>query len=339
MKEYIWGETYTLTEELENIQKLLSAAVSHGENSGYIIPYSYWTDNLGWLYIRWFSEDTNIKYKPVVRYRFDSEDHLVYEEEKVNLNIKERLRGKDSENPVVLVTGDTHRDFDRIIKFCDRYPTTKEDVLIILGDAGINYFGDIRDNYVKDKLAKLPITLFCVHGNHEMRPYTTGNYKLTSFNGAMAYVEEEYPNLVFAKDGEIYNIGDKKVLVIGGAYSVDKWYRIKNNYGWFSDEQPSEEIKQYVEKQLDETNWTVDVVLSHTTPYQYRPIDLFSDFIDQSTVDNSTEKWLRSIEEKLTYDKWYAGHFHCDRKVDKLQIMFKNVELFCGDRDLNFSME
>lgn len=83
----------------------------------------------------------------------------------------------------------------------------------------------------------------------------------------------------------------------------------------------------------------MDVVLSHTTPYQYRPIDLFSDFIDQSTVDNSTEKWLRSIEEKLTYNKWYAGHFHCDRKVDKLQIMFKNVELFCGDRDLKFSME
>lgn len=81
------------------------------------------------------------------------------------------------------------------------------------------------------------------------------------------------------------------------------------------------------------------MVLSHTTPYQYRPIDLFLSNIDQSTVDSSTEKWLRTIEEKLDYEKWYAGHYHCDRSVDNLQIMYKNVELFCGKRDLQFSME
>ena len=42
-------------------------------------------------------------------------------------------------------------------------------------------------------------------------------------------------------DGEIYDIDDKKVMVIGGAYSVDKWYRLKMNYKWFEDEQISEE--------------------------------------------------------------------------------------------------
>lgn len=43
------------------------------------------------------------------------------------------------------ITGDTHRDFERIILFCLENKTTRDDVLIILGDAGINYYGGIKD--------------------------------------------------------------------------------------------------------------------------------------------------------------------------------------------------
>ena len=37
----------------------------------------------------------------------------------------------------------------------------------------------------------------------------------------MVYVEEEYPNILFAKDGEVYDFCGKSVMTIGGAYSVD----------------------------------------------------------------------------------------------------------------------
>ena len=43
------------------------------------------------------------------------------------------------------ITGDTHRSFDRIEDFCYGYETTTEDVMIILGDAGINYWLDLSD--------------------------------------------------------------------------------------------------------------------------------------------------------------------------------------------------
>jgi histidinol-phosphatase (PHP family) len=46
---------------------------------------------------------------------------------------------------------------------------------------------------------------------------------------------------------EIYNLGGKKTIVIGGAYSVDKYYRLMRGIHWFADEQPSEEIKNKVE--------------------------------------------------------------------------------------------
>lgn len=46
--------------------------------------------------------------------------------------------------------------------------------------------------------------------------------------------------------------------------------------------------------------------------------------IDQSNVDKSTEKWLGSIEERLEYSKWYCGHYHTEKKIDCLQIMFND---------------
>ena len=76
------------------------------------------------------------------------------------------------------ITGDTHRDFDRIEEFCEENGTTVDDVMIILGDAGINYYCGGTDRDVKARLSRLNITLFCVHGNHEERPWlaTTMNW-------------------------------------------------------------------------------------------------------------------------------------------------------------------
>jgi hypothetical protein len=70
----------------------------------------------------------------------------------------------------IYITGDTHRDFRRVAALCDTVESTMDDILIILGDAGINYFGGEKDAELKCRLAELPITLLCIHGNHEQRP-------------------------------------------------------------------------------------------------------------------------------------------------------------------------
>jgi len=46
---------------------------------------------------------------------------------------------------MIYLTGDTHRDFKLVAAFCDTVDSTRDDVLIILGDAGINYFGGEKD--------------------------------------------------------------------------------------------------------------------------------------------------------------------------------------------------
>lgn len=229
---------------------------------------------------------------------------------------------------MIYITGDTHGDFARIRDFCVGFDTQEEDIMIILGDAGINYYGAPYDDHKKESLSYYPIQFFCIHGNHECRPQNIETYIEKEFHGGMVYVEEKYPNIMFAKDGEIYDFNGSKVLVIGGAYSVDKDYRIHYGYQWWNDEQPSLEVKQRVESKLDEVNWHVDVVLTHTTPLKYEPTEAFLEGINQNLVDKSTEIWLDHIEERLDYKKWYCGHYHIDKKIDKIELMFNKIGLF-----------
>lgn len=226
----------------------------------------------------------------------------------------------------IYLTGDTHREFYRIKLFCEEYGTTTEDILVILGDAGINYYCDHRDNNLKNELSQLPITLFCIHGNHEERPYLTGNYEEREWHGAIAYIEEAYPNLIFAKDGEIYDFNGKKAIAIGGAYSIDKYYRLSHGEAWFESEQADEEIMRYVEAQLDACDWQVDYVLTHTVPIECEPVWAFIPGFDQSRVDKTMEKWLQQIMDNLEFEKWYAGHYHVESEENGVRIMFEDYE-------------
>ena len=150
------------------------------------------------------------------------------------------------------------------------------------------------------------------------------SYKTKEWHGGIVWHEEAYPSVLFAKDGEIYDLEGLRHIVIGGAYSVDKFYRLSRGYGWWSDEQPSEEIKQYVEQQLKEN--AIDVVLSHTCPFKYEPVEEFLPGIDQSTVDDSTEKWLDVIEETTDYMAWFCGHWHTNKRIDKMHFLFHQFE-------------
>lgn len=232
---------------------------------------------------------------------------------------------------MIYITGDTHGRFERIEAFCERQGTSRKDILIILGDAGINFSGRDYDCVKKRFLQSLPITLFCIHGNHEQRPQTIDSYKEMLWHGGIVYYEEEYPELLFARDGEVFDLDGKHTIVMGGAYSIDKKFRQMYGYGWWPDEQPSDEIKQCVGSLLSALDWKVDVVLSYTAPLKYEPVEVLLPGVDQSKVDKSTEKWLDRIEDRLEYRKWYCGHYHTEKKIDRMKIMFENVDVFLDE--------
>ena len=226
---------------------------------------------------------------------------------------------------MIYITGDTHREFYKLYDI----EKNKDNMLIILGDVEINYYLDERDKKLKEQLNSYNIKLFCIQGNHEERPENISTYKEFDMFGGKVFIEEEYPNLIFAKNGELYNMDNKKVLVIGGAYSVDKNYRIIYGYPWFKDEQLSkEEMDNILNKYKGQY---IDIVLSHTCPLKYEPTEVFMKGIDQSNVDKSMEKFLDKVEQSINYGKWYCGHYHTEKQIDKLEFMFGRIKLFNKD--------
>lgn len=230
---------------------------------------------------------------------------------------------------MIYITGDTHGNFDRIEHFLNDQHTSRDDIMIILGDAGINYFGDQLDEQLKKYLAGLPITLFCIRGNHEARPEHIAGYEPTPFCGGSAWRQKRYPNLYFAIDGETYLLGGKTCMAIGGAYSVDKPYRLAIGKRWFSDEQLFDYEKVNIDIRLE---WhhanKIDVFLTHTCPAKYIPTEMFIPNVDQSTVDQSMEKFLDMVEDTVEYSLWYCGHWHTSKVIDKIRFMFLDIAPF-----------
>ena len=220
------------------------------------------------------------------------------------------------------ITGDMHREFSRLYTLYG----TNDDMLIVLGDAGINYYLDERDKDLKDYLKQFNIRLFCIRGNHEERPENISTYREVDMFDGKVYIEDNYPQLIFAKDGEIYNIDGNRVLVIGGAYSIDKYYRIRNGKQWFKNEQLNEEEKERILKNVQGEHF--DIVLSHTCPLKYEPTEVLLPFVDQSRVDKGMEHFLDEVEESIDYDKWYCGHYHTEKAIDKIEFMFKDIKEF-----------
>ena len=226
---------------------------------------------------------------------------------------------------MVYYTGDIHGGKYEIVRFCKRMNLTAEDIIVILGDVGANYYENERDDELKRAFSRLKPTIFCIHGNHEIRPSALESYQEHPFMGGTAYIEPDFPSLVFAKDGQIYDFAGKRTLVVGGAYSIDRDRRLEFGWGWWPDEQPAHEIRQQVEAILSDNDWTVDIVLTHTCPLGYEPHEVFLPTVKQSTIDKSTEMWLDSLEKKLHYEHWYCGHFHTEKVVEKIVFLFEGI--------------
>lgn len=226
---------------------------------------------------------------------------------------------------MVYITGDIHGEIQPIYEIWEKLHPTMNDIVVILGDAGINYTGEMHDIILKEDMSALKSTFFCIHGNHENRPQNIASYKEKVWHGGRVMYEDDYPNILFPVDGDIFEINGKQCIVIGGAYSVDKFYRLHNGWKWWPDEQPTPAIRTYVEEQIKKNK--IDVVFSHTCPFKYIPTECFLPGIDQSSVDNSTEQWLDTIEDMLDYKAWYMGHWHIDKHIDKMHFLFHGVDV------------
>lgn len=216
-----------------------------------------------------------------------------------------------------LITGDIHGQVvQRLSNIKHNTPdyNPEETAIIILGDVGLNYYKSKKDWKNKHNSAAFGYTLYCLRGNHEDRisNIPTAHRIYDEDIDGFVWIEDEFPNIkYFDDDTSVCTINGLSVLVIPGAYSVDKWYRLQNGWTWFADEQLTAEEMGFAEQAWKNEHY--DLVLSHTAPIDWEPTDLFLSMIDQSKVDKSMEVWMSKFKDMITWGIWLFGHYHADR--------------------------
>lgn len=211
------------------------------------------------------------------------------------------------------ITGDTHGNFSR---FKDAGLQHEENIaVIVLGDSAVNWNLNQEDKYFKQSLTKTypNITWYLLRGNHDARPTSVRGIMEEWDDALQGYVlyEPEFLNIRYLRDGGEYIINGHSILTIGGAYSVDKQYRLAMGYRWFQDEQLTDQEMACINRITAEKKY--DFVLTHTCPYSWMPSDLFLSIVDQSTVDKTMERWLDDLKDNIQWDIWLFGHYHADR--------------------------
>lgn len=242
------------------------------------------------------------------------------------------------------MVSDCHGQFTWINDSLNNYKP-EETAIIILGDCGFLFWLNKSEHRHNIEISNKGYTIYALRGNHESRVTDlTGWKRVYDYNVENdVYIFPDMPNIHFLLDYGAYNFGGYYCYVIGGAYSVDKWYRlgrlnmteetnIPTKSGWFANEQLTAEEMAEAEHEINYINYNdgkqFDFILSHTCPYSLRPTDMFLSGIDQSTVDNSMELWMDKIYQKNRGKTiWIWGHYHRD------SIEAPYCEMFYNDLD------
>ena len=214
--------------------------------------------------------------------------------------------------------GDIHGNLFEIIDFINRFNLGKNDNIIILGDCGIAWRKDKKDLAQNIKLwneCGNGVKLYFIDGNHE-------NFNILNSLPIENNMGKIADNIYHLRRGQVYEFENKKILVCGGADSIDKYRRIEN-FTWWKEETISQETID------DIPAGHYDYVLTHCCPrsvFEKNRIYLSTlQFLDENKINHSSEDMLEQLKNKITFDHWFFAHYHINRNLDeKFTCLFED---------------
>lgn len=220
------------------------------------------------------------------------------------------------------ITGDVHGEIEDLA-FAARV-LDKEDTLIVLGDFGFIWRLDTQD--VMEELAEIakrcPCQIAFVDGNHENFNKIEELEVVQDWNngkvGLLPY------GIIHLLRGEVYELNNEKVAVIGGANSVDKWGR-SENVSWWSQE---EVTAADAEKLIKNTEGLENVIiLSHDAPaILINQLKLMNGINTMENISVSQNN-LQTVYENVNFKKWNFGHWHIDKELDeRFECFYHNID-------------
>jgi hypothetical protein len=202
---------------------------------------------------------------------------------------------EEIETTMVCIHGDNHGDWNKLFTQIDDL-NIKECVLIGVGDTGVGFKSkDVQTrvfNILNNRFEERGIKYMSIRGNHCAPSYFQGDVKMSHFELLPDYTYRRINNEVF--------------LLVGGAISIDRQYRVQGQSYW-KDE--SFVFKPELVKKSD-------VVITHTPPYWLGPFD--KDGLESWCVKD-TSLWDECLKERIEISaliklanptRSYHGHMH-----------------------------
>ena len=220
---------------------------------------------------------------------------------------------------MIWLCGDTHGDLDidKVIRFFSKQKdVTKDDYLIILGDAEICLDDGIVDDVVYGIISKLPCTVLWVDGNHENFDLIE-KYPVKEWNGGKV---QFINGTIHLMRGQVYQLQGHSYFVFGGGDSIDKKTRTIHE-DWWPQEMPSKEEYNEGKKNLKKAEWKVDYILSHSCPRS-----IACNLVKRINKDEEELlDYFEWVKDNVEYRKWYFGHFHRDETIKgKHYCLYRN---------------
>jgi predicted phosphohydrolase len=253
-------------------------------------------------------------------------------------NLEENIKGNIMENKKgqIFVCGDFHGDANTVSssKFPEGKTLTKDDVVIQMGDFGL-YFYDPQDDsdiYWLDWLSEKPFTFAFFRGNHDNAQLIKKNVKwIKKWGNDVGEIQRKHGKIYYLPGG-VYEINNKKILVVPGAVSHDRHMRTEGVNYW-RDETLSRDETEKILDDLDKVNWKVDFMLSHTPGAGVQ-----HHFYNGYPNHDSVAQFIDFIQERLEFNYSFFGHMHNEKvfvneflnenqekQIEYHQCSFKNV--------------
>lgn len=189
----------------------------------------------------------------------------------------------------IIVAGDIHGCWDALETLLDE---EKPDVILQCGDIGFwPKFSPFPSKVLQKKLRKSGTTIHFCEGNHE------------DLDTLMSMENPEVaPNIFYRKRGSLINVGNRNILFMGGALSVDKAWRMPH-VSWF----PQETIRECDLYGLPPLGTKIDIVISHTAPTAFPVVSTMN---LPTNIGDPSRNHLSYILEEYRPTQWYFGHWH-----------------------------
>ncbi len=220
---------------------------------------------------------------------------------------------------MIYVTGDMHGDHRIFAQ--KKFKNIKEgDTLIVCGDFGFIWNGDLKEKKILDKLARKKYNICFVDGTHENFDLLS-KYPVTNFAGGKAHKIRD--NIFHLMRGQVFEIEGEHIFAMGGGESPDKDLRYGNE-NWSDAEIPTREEMREGATNLEKYKFKVDYVITHEPAQKIKNFLRLKD--NEPMLVSGLNAYFQELSTSCDYTRWFFGSLHEDKFVSSSQIaVFRNL--------------